>query len=79
MTILIEKEQDINNLRFKEEILTKGEIKFYKKNKIEIIKCLDKNIIPETYNCILLSGKNIFIIINIFFRILEFHQRNEYQ
>ena len=78
MTILIEKEQDLNNLRFKEEILTKGEIKFYKKNKIEIIKCVDKNITPETYNCILLSGKNIFIIMNIFFRILTFHKRNEY-
>ena len=62
MTILIEKEQDVNSLRFKEEILTKGEVKFYTNNKIEIIKCINKNITPEKYNCILLVGKNIIYL-----------------
>ena len=62
MTILIEKEQDVNSLRFKEEILTKGEVKFYTNNKIEIIKFVNKNITPEKYNCILLVGKNIIYL-----------------
>ena len=56
--ILIEKESDIQTNDFNEEILTSGQVCFYKEQKNIIIECINKEIeFPNKYNCLLLTGK----------------------
>ena len=55
---MIEKESDIETCDFHEEILSNGNVHFYKNGKNFVINCINKeNKYPNKYNCLLLSGK----------------------
>ena len=52
INILINTENDINTSKFRNEILTYGNINFYRGGKIYKIKCIDSSLSnPENYNC----------------------------
>lgn len=56
--ILIEKESDIHTNDFREEVLTSGNVYFYKDKQYLIIQCINNEIEnPTNYNCICLNGK----------------------
>lgn len=64
--ILIESENDINTEKFKQEILTNGSVKLFKNNHYTKIECVNKKLLaPPKYNCLLVDGNPIYILIII--------------
>lgn len=59
INILIRNEQDIYTKEFRNEILSFGYVKFYKKERLyKIFECKNKKIPnPPKFNCLLLEGK----------------------
>lgn len=60
---MIEKEENIYNKTFQDEILNYGNVNFFKDDKFDkFIKCKNKDIItPALFNCFLIEGKKYFI------------------
>ena len=68
INIIIENENDINTKEFSDEILSFGDVRFFKKEKFcKLIECQNQKLkIKPKYNCILLEGNIYIFIYNIF-------------
>ncbi len=66
INILIEKKSIIKSPRFKQEILSTGNVYFFDDKKIYGIKCTNENLAnPENYKCFEIEGKKIFFLSNL--------------
>ena len=68
MNILIDKKNDILTPKFRQEILSNGNIHFYDGEKVYFLKCFNKKISqPNNYKCLLVNGKiQIIYFINYY-------------
>ena len=56
INILISSQTDLNTPKFRDEILSFGNVKYYSEEKPSIIKCINKSLSnPENYKCFLLD------------------------
>lgn len=76
INILIDKKIDLLSEKFKNEILSNGNINFYDGEKITFIKCFNKKISnPESYKCFQVERKKYIILYYYIFSFLENRQK----